>query len=227
MPSNTVLYQSPSIERVLGYTVEEVTGRPFEQLLHPDEQGRLLRRLTDGAGGAGRSEVIDCLLAHKDGSLRHFEILHADLLSDTRGRRDRAERPRRLASARRSRSSSPTRPSTILSPTSPTGHCSTSASATRSRGPCATASGWLCCSSTSTTSRPSTTASATPPATGSCSRWRSACPRASGPPTPPPASAATSSRSCSRTCTTRRWRSRPPSASLTRSPARSSSTTPT
>jgi diguanylate cyclase (GGDEF)-like protein/PAS domain S-box-containing protein len=81
--ANTVLYQSPSIERVLGYTVEEVTGRPFEQLLHPDEQGRLLRRLTDGAGATGRSEVIDCLLAHKDGSLRHFEILHADLLSDT------------------------------------------------------------------------------------------------------------------------------------------------
>ena len=81
--ANTVLYQSPSIERVLGYTVEEVTGRPFEELLHPDEQGRLLRRLTDGAGATGRSEVIDCLLAHKDGSLRHFEILHADLLSDT------------------------------------------------------------------------------------------------------------------------------------------------
>jgi diguanylate cyclase (GGDEF)-like protein/PAS domain S-box-containing protein len=81
---NTILYQSPSIERVLGYSVEEVTGRPFEELLHPDEQGRLLRRLTDGAGAHGRSEVIDCLLAHKDGSLRHFEILHADLLSDTR-----------------------------------------------------------------------------------------------------------------------------------------------
>ncbi|MBV9802598.1 MAG: EAL domain-containing protein [Solirubrobacterales bacterium] len=80
--NNTVLYQSPSIERVLGYTVEDVTGRPFERLLHPDEQGRLLRRLTDGAGATGRSEVIDCLLAHKDGSLRHFEILHADLLSD-------------------------------------------------------------------------------------------------------------------------------------------------
>jgi len=81
--NNTVLYQSPSIERVLGYTVEEVTGRPFEQLLHSDEHGRLLRRLTDGAGATGRSEVIDCLLAHKDGTLRHFEILHADLLSDS------------------------------------------------------------------------------------------------------------------------------------------------
>jgi len=80
---NTILYQSPSIERVLGYTAEEVTGRPFADLLHPNEQGRLLRRLTDGAGANGRDEVIDCLLAHKDGDLRHFEILHTDLLADT------------------------------------------------------------------------------------------------------------------------------------------------
>jgi diguanylate cyclase (GGDEF)-like protein/PAS domain S-box-containing protein len=79
---NKVVYQSPSIERVLGYTVEEVTGRPFAQLLHPDEHGRLLRRLADGAGASSRGEVIDCLLAHKDGSLRHFEILQADLRSD-------------------------------------------------------------------------------------------------------------------------------------------------
>jgi diguanylate cyclase (GGDEF)-like protein/PAS domain S-box-containing protein len=80
---NTILYQSPSIERVLGYTPDEVTGSSFELLLHPDEHGRLLRRLTDGAGAGGRAEVIDCLLAHKDGTLRHFEILHADLLSDS------------------------------------------------------------------------------------------------------------------------------------------------
>ena len=77
---NTILYQSPSIERVLGYTADEVTGRSFEELLHPDEQGRLLRRLNDGAGG--RDEVIECLLRHQDGSLRHFEILHTDLLAD-------------------------------------------------------------------------------------------------------------------------------------------------
>jgi diguanylate cyclase (GGDEF)-like protein/PAS domain S-box-containing protein len=82
-PDNTILYQSPSIERVLGYTHEEVTGSSFERLLHPDEQGRLLRRLSEGAGAGGRAEVIDCLLAHKDGTLRHFEILHTDLLSDT------------------------------------------------------------------------------------------------------------------------------------------------
>jgi diguanylate cyclase (GGDEF)-like protein/PAS domain S-box-containing protein len=80
---NNILYQSPSIERVLGYSAEEVIGGPFSELLHPDEQGRLLRRLTDGAGASGRDEVINCLLAHKDGSLRHFEILHTNLLEDS------------------------------------------------------------------------------------------------------------------------------------------------
>jgi diguanylate cyclase (GGDEF)-like protein/PAS domain S-box-containing protein len=79
---NTILYQSPSIERVLGYDPEDVMGRSFEELLHPDEQGRLLRRLTDGAAASGRPEVIECLLADRQGNLRHFEILHADLLDD-------------------------------------------------------------------------------------------------------------------------------------------------
>jgi diguanylate cyclase (GGDEF)-like protein/PAS domain S-box-containing protein len=82
-PDNEIVYQSPSIERALGYTVEEVVGRPLAELLHADEQGRLLRRLTDGAGTANRAEVIECMLRHKDGSLRHFEILQTDLSSDT------------------------------------------------------------------------------------------------------------------------------------------------
>jgi diguanylate cyclase (GGDEF)-like protein/PAS domain S-box-containing protein len=79
---NTILYQSPSIERVLGYSADEVSGESFELLLHPDEQGRLLRRLTDGAGASGRPEVIDCLLRHRDGSRRYFEIFHTNLLED-------------------------------------------------------------------------------------------------------------------------------------------------
>ena len=79
---NEIVYQSPSIERILGYTVDEVVGRPLELLLHPEEHGRLLRRLNDGRRAASRSEAIDCLLRHKDGTLRHFEILHTDLSSD-------------------------------------------------------------------------------------------------------------------------------------------------
>jgi diguanylate cyclase (GGDEF)-like protein/PAS domain S-box-containing protein len=80
---NTILYQSPSIERVLGYTADEVIGRSFEELLHHNEQGRLLRRLADGAAATGRPEAIECLLRHKDGQLRYFEILHTDLASDS------------------------------------------------------------------------------------------------------------------------------------------------
>jgi diguanylate cyclase (GGDEF)-like protein/PAS domain S-box-containing protein len=79
---NEIVYQSPSIERTLGYTVAEVVGRPLDDLLHPEEHGRLLRRLNDGERAASRSEPIDCLLRHKDGTLRHFEILHTDLTSD-------------------------------------------------------------------------------------------------------------------------------------------------
>jgi diguanylate cyclase (GGDEF)-like protein/PAS domain S-box-containing protein len=79
---NTIAYQSPSIERVLGYTADEVIGKSFDALLHPEEQGRLLRRLSDGAGATGRPEVIECLLQTKDGELRYFEILHSNLLDD-------------------------------------------------------------------------------------------------------------------------------------------------
>jgi diguanylate cyclase (GGDEF)-like protein/PAS domain S-box-containing protein len=80
---NRIIYQSPSIERVLGYTAEEVIGKPIEELLHPDEQGRLLRRLNDGAGATAREEVVECLLRHQDGSLRQFEMSHNDLLDDS------------------------------------------------------------------------------------------------------------------------------------------------
>jgi diguanylate cyclase (GGDEF)-like protein/PAS domain S-box-containing protein len=80
---NTVLYQSPSIEVVLGYTPAEVTGEPFASLLHPSEQGRLLMRLGEGVAGArSHPEPIECLLAHRDGGLRHFEIVYTNLLDD-------------------------------------------------------------------------------------------------------------------------------------------------
>ncbi len=78
-----VVYQSPSIEQVLGYRAAEIVGEPFARLLDPSERGRLLRRLTEaGPGARGRAESTECLLAHRDGSVRHFEILHTNLLDD-------------------------------------------------------------------------------------------------------------------------------------------------
>ncbi|HLY48724.1 MAG TPA: EAL domain-containing protein [Solirubrobacteraceae bacterium] len=79
----TVIYQSPSIERALGYAPEEVLGTRFDQLLVPGENNRVLHLLADGRTYAGSdSEVIECSLRHRDGSTRHFEILHTNLLDD-------------------------------------------------------------------------------------------------------------------------------------------------
>jgi diguanylate cyclase (GGDEF)-like protein/PAS domain S-box-containing protein len=78
-----IMYQSPSVEQVLGFTAEELIGQSFERLLHPSENGRLLRRLNDGARTArSRPEPIECLLAHRDGTVCHFEILFTNLLED-------------------------------------------------------------------------------------------------------------------------------------------------
>ncbi len=77
-----VVYQSPSIERMLGYVPQEVIGQPFRMLLHPEEKGRLLRRITDGASDRDQPDAVDCSLRHKDGSVRHFEIVHTNMLRD-------------------------------------------------------------------------------------------------------------------------------------------------
>jgi diguanylate cyclase (GGDEF)-like protein/PAS domain S-box-containing protein len=79
----TVLYQSPSIERVLGYAPQDVIGTRFDHLLDPDEKSRLLHLLADGAAYAGsETEVLECSLRHRDGTLRQFEVLHTNLLDD-------------------------------------------------------------------------------------------------------------------------------------------------
>jgi diguanylate cyclase (GGDEF)-like protein/PAS domain S-box-containing protein len=79
----TVVYQSPSIERVLGYAPEEIVGTNFDRLLDRDEKSRLLHLLADGSAYAGSdTEVLDCSLRHRDGTLRQFEVLHTNLLRD-------------------------------------------------------------------------------------------------------------------------------------------------
>jgi diguanylate cyclase (GGDEF)-like protein/PAS domain S-box-containing protein len=77
--SATIVYQSPSIEAVLGYSAEEVTGRSFVDLLHPSEQGRLPICLADGSWSAAAGEPMECVLAAADGSPRSFEVLLNDL----------------------------------------------------------------------------------------------------------------------------------------------------
>ncbi len=71
-----VHYVSPSIERVLGYTPSETT---VEQLLPAG--GQLL-----ASARPGETAVVECVLVHRDGGSRDFELQLTNLLEDERVR---------------------------------------------------------------------------------------------------------------------------------------------
>ncbi len=82
----TVTYQSPSVERVLGYRPDEMEGTEFARILAPVDRPRLtqiLSGLADSyAGGGAETHVIECSLKHRDGTWLQFEVQHTDLLQD-------------------------------------------------------------------------------------------------------------------------------------------------
>jgi diguanylate cyclase (GGDEF)-like protein/PAS domain S-box-containing protein len=79
----TIKYQSPSIERVLGYEPDEYIGRLFTELLHPAERERVAVLITDSIMSAHpQVEVIECRLRHANGSWLLFEIFRTNLLDD-------------------------------------------------------------------------------------------------------------------------------------------------
>jgi diguanylate cyclase (GGDEF)-like protein/PAS domain S-box-containing protein len=77
-----ITYQSPSIERLLGYKPDEVTGSRFYELVTPSDRTRLQEVLDEDAAVRGRPQAVECTLTHRDGTARHFEILHTNLLDD-------------------------------------------------------------------------------------------------------------------------------------------------
>ena len=82
----TVTYQSPSVERVLGYRVEEIEGRDFARLLAESDRPRLAQIVSGVgeayAGGGSETHVIECSLKRRDGTWLQFEVQHTDLLQD-------------------------------------------------------------------------------------------------------------------------------------------------
>ena len=166
----TVVYQSPSIERVLGYDPDQVLGTRFDQLLQPGEEGRLPMVLA-GRNGSPETEVLECGLRHLDGSVRHFEVLYTDLLNDENVRgivlnsRDVSERK---AFEQQLEHQAFHDPVTALAEPRPLRRAGSARGDPHEAGRDGPS---RCCSSISTTSRRSTTAWAMPPATRCC--WRS------------------------------------------------------
>ena len=82
----TVTYQSPSIDRVLGYRADEVEGSDFAELISVSDRPRLAQILSGVGeayvGGGSETHVIECSLRHRDGTWLQFEVQHTDLLQD-------------------------------------------------------------------------------------------------------------------------------------------------
>jgi diguanylate cyclase (GGDEF)-like protein/PAS domain S-box-containing protein len=78
----TVTYQSPSVERVLGYEVDEIEGTRFDRLLSESDRPRLERLIAGDGTGGGEAHTLECWLTRRDGVKLLFEVQHTDLLAE-------------------------------------------------------------------------------------------------------------------------------------------------
>ena len=76
----TIRYESPSVERVLGYRPEELVGTDSRLLMHPADLSLVQGQSKDVFSQPGESRVVEARFRHKDGSWRHLECVVTNLL---------------------------------------------------------------------------------------------------------------------------------------------------
>ena len=77
-----IRYASPSIERVLGFTGDEIVGTLAQELIAP-EDAELARQMHDEVLSApGATRAYECRLRHRNESWQHVEAIQTNLLHD-------------------------------------------------------------------------------------------------------------------------------------------------
>lgn len=105
--SGAIFYASPGFERVTGYTLEDVRGRPAFELLDPEHRESVRQVRNEMLRTPGKVVTQDYRLRHRDGSWRWVESTLSNLLHEPAVRavvinvRDITER--KLAEAERAR----------------------------------------------------------------------------------------------------------------------------
>jgi len=77
-----IRYESPSVERVLGYKPEELIGKDVLQFIHPDDVQLITKSFAMSAENPRRTLSTEVRFLHKDGSWRVLEGIGTNLLDD-------------------------------------------------------------------------------------------------------------------------------------------------
>jgi two-component system cell cycle sensor histidine kinase/response regulator CckA len=75
-----IRYESPSVERVLGYARDAHVGTPFVELFHPEDAGRVREFLARQIADPKAIQSIELRALHQSGTWRSFEIVANNLV---------------------------------------------------------------------------------------------------------------------------------------------------
>ncbi|HTR04686.1 MAG TPA: EAL domain-containing protein [Thermoanaerobaculia bacterium] len=78
----TIRYQSPSVERVLGFRPEDLQGTRLAELAHTDDVARVAGLVTEAAGRPGSSAPAEWRLKRRDGNVFFAEVIATNLMAD-------------------------------------------------------------------------------------------------------------------------------------------------
>src|SRR5918997_3185805 len=83
----TICYESPTIERILGYLPEERIGKNAFDYLHPEDKDRSKATFAEALNNPGQVQrPVEFRLRRKDGTWRHMETTRTNLLNDPAGK---------------------------------------------------------------------------------------------------------------------------------------------
>jgi diguanylate cyclase (GGDEF)-like protein/PAS domain S-box-containing protein len=78
----TVRFDSPAVERMLGYEPDERVGTSAFDYMHPEEVPPVKRAFSEAVDEYGVQPPVEFRLRHKDGSWRHIEATRSNLLDE-------------------------------------------------------------------------------------------------------------------------------------------------
>jgi PAS domain S-box-containing protein len=77
-----ICYESPSVERLLGYSPEDLVGQSAFDYVHPDDLQRVRSIFAEMTKRSGTSGPVEVRVRHVDGSWRYLEATVNNLLGD-------------------------------------------------------------------------------------------------------------------------------------------------